>query len=152
MSPDARKLLIIFGTLIIVIVAAFTAAGAYIHRCGMMTIYVDEGCDGSNIRMKVPAALVQGALQVIPNELLEDAACEMGEYAPIAVAVCEGLEDSPDFVLCEVNDGDESVLIEKIDKDLVINVRDNEDKVHVVVPFRMITSVIKRIEAAQKPI
>ena len=152
MSPDARKLLIIFGTLIIVIVAAFTAAGAYIHHCGMMTIYVDEGCNGSNIKMKVPAALVQGALQVIPDELLEEAACEMGEYGQLARAICDKLEDSPDFVLCEVHDGDESVLIEKIDNDLVINVRDDDDRVHVVVPFRMISSVIKRIEAAQKPI
>ena len=150
MPPDVKKFFIVLGSFLLVAAIAFTAIGAYVYQCGVLVVEVDEGENGSNISIRIPAALVHGALKVLPDEAFEKAAVEIKEYGPLVHAVCEELADAPDFVLLEVREGDEAVRIRKHDGKLEINIRDDDERVHVIVPLRMVRSVVHRIEAAQK--
>jgi hypothetical protein len=150
MSPDVRKFFIILGSFLLVAAIGFAAIGAYVHRCGVLVVHVDEGPGGSNIHMRIPGALVQAGLRVLPNEVFEEAGDEIRQFAPLLRAVCDGLADAPDFVLVEVRGRDEWVRVRKTDNKLEIRVRDCDDRVEVIVPLRMVESVAAKFEAFAK--
>jgi len=152
MSPDVKKFFIILGSFLLVAAIGFAAIGAYVYRCGVLVVHIDEGPDGSNIHMRIPAALVQAGLRVVPDAAFEDAADEIVQVAPLLRAVSEELSDTPDFVLVEVKGRDEWVRVRKVDDKLEIRVRDRDDKVEVIVPLRIVQSVVNRIEALQCPV
>lgn len=152
MSPDVKKFFIILGSFLLIAAIGFTAIGAYVHRCGVLVVHVDEGPGGSNIHMRIPAALVHAGLQVVPDEVFEDAGDEIRQAAPLLRAVCDGLADAPDFVLVEVKGRNEWVRIRKNGDKLEIRVRDCDDRIEVIVPLRMVESVANRFEGIRRPV
>jgi hypothetical protein len=151
MPADVKKFFIVLGSFLLISAIAFTAIGAYVYRCGVLVVDVKEGEDGSAIHMRIPAALVHAGLNVLPDEVFEDAAAEIRQFGPLMRAVCDELAAAPDFVLVDVRDGDdEAVRIRKHEGKLEINVRDHEDRVQVVVPLRMVRLVVNRLEAATR--
>lgn len=150
MSPDVKKFFIILGSFLLIAVIGFAAVGAYVHQCGVLVVHVDEGPDGSDIHIRIPAALIHAGLRVVPDEVFEDAGDKIMQVAPLLRAVCDELADAPDFVLVEVRGREEWVRVRKHDDKLEIRVRDCEDRIEVIVPLRMVESVVDRIEAAQR--
>ena len=151
MSPTTKKVLLVGCAFLLVFAIAFAVTGAYVYRAGMIVVDVSEGGpDGNDIHIRIPAALVQAGLGVVPDEVLAEMAADMGEdfevVGPLVRAVHDELSNSPDFVIIDVRDHDEHVRIAKRGEKIVVDVSDGCDRVRVVLPLRMVDMVLGRIE------
>ncbi len=149
MSPDTKRLLLIAGGFLAIFTGALGVTGAYVYRTGMIDVHVQELQEnGDDIHIMIPGALVLGALACVPDQAFADLECpeEAEVVFPMLRTMLKGLADSPDFVMVEVEDGDETVLVRKKGNHLVVDVESSSERVHATVPLRMVQSVMNRIE------
>ncbi len=116
---------------------------------GFIWVDVQENYpEGTRIVLPVPVSFVNLGLMFAPNEALEEAASEVGPYAPLIEAACQELERIPDTVLVEVRDGQERVIVEKRGDKIYVDVEDRHDRVHVSFPVSVVSSVVGKITRA----
>jgi len=126
------------------------ATGAVVYQFGAVEVTVEEKTpEGDRVRLWVPGVLAPVAMQLIPDAELRRLPPEARRFLPAVRAAAEELRRVPDFVLVEVEDGNERVRIEKRHGALVIDVVSDEETVHVSVPLRVVTSVARRLESAR---
>jgi hypothetical protein len=136
------------GTLLVLIAAGGALAWS-IHSAGMLTVDIHAkgpgGCDITGIR--IPAAVAHVALALVPDQAFDWAEDdELQRWGPLIHEACHQLLKSPDFTLVEVVDDDESVLIRKRGKTLVIDVEDHQERVHVTVPLGVAKAFARKID------
>ncbi|MGK2857057.1 MAG: hypothetical protein ACSLFQ_07615 [Thermoanaerobaculia bacterium] len=114
-----------------------------VHRVvtsqGVVSIdVVEKAPGGARVKLLVPGVLVNFCLSFLPVAMPEEERLrlheELARYEPLLEAVVDELEQAPDMVFVEVEDGDDHVTISKRDGHLVIDVETDEEDVRVEVP------------------
>ena len=127
--------------------------GAALSSEGFIHVKVHETRpDGTNLTLLVPAVLAPIGLSFVPRQQLAQASADLRPYMPAIDAAIPALEDIPDSVLVEVTDPGEHVTIRKSGGSLVVDVKDQEDVVHVSVPLRAARSAMREIAIANGPL
>jgi hypothetical protein len=109
---------------------------------------VEKQSRGLHIHVIAPAMLAPIAVQLAPQRALAQAARQIQPNMPAIRAALEGLRDSDDVVLVQVNEPGEHVKVEKSGGSIVVDVEDATETVHVSVPIRAISSTANQLAAA----
>jgi hypothetical protein len=118
------------------------AAGGYLAHMGVATVRVEQsGPDGARILVPFPMAVARVALAVTPEEELRELRSEVGPWAPALVRIAGELEDAPDALLVEFVDENDTVVIRKEGRKLVVEWAGPEEAVRVKVPLRSLASL-----------
>jgi hypothetical protein len=148
MTTGARVLLIVVGGVVLLAFASVAMAAAAIYGSGTIAVDVRDGA-GTDVSVHVPAALANVALGLVPDSLVEEALRDAPpEVEPILPAVRDAwreLEESRDFVLVQVVDGDDSLRVEKRGKQLVVRVEFDDGDVHVTVPLKTVRKLVRKV-------
>jgi hypothetical protein len=102
--------------------------------------------DGTNLNLYVPAILATGGAHFVPDRHLERMAREMRDVLPALAVAARELEKIPDGPLVEVTSEREQVSVVKEGGNIVVDVNDRGETVHVSVPLRMIHSLARQLE------
>ena len=123
--------------------APFLLLAVALGFTGVAMVEVNEA-DGLHLMIPVPMLVAQTALSFAPEEVRYIECPEFAEYAQIASRVAKELRDAPDFTMVDVSDGDETVLVRKVKKDFVVEVRGNHgETVFVRVPVKGVEKMIQ---------
>lgn len=152
MSKAKRILVIGLVAATVTVAAGVSLATAAIVGAGTIAVDVRE-TRGDRVSVHVPAGLAEMALFFVPSGLVDHfveeidvhAAGEVRDLLPTVRAVWNELEASPDFVLVEVNDGDEHVVIEKRNRRILITVQSDDADVSVSIPVRTVDRLLSKI-------
>ena len=138
----------VLSTMLVLALATAGTAGALVYNAGAIRVHVQQaGEGGENINLIIPAAIVPVALAFVPDKHLRRASAQMREALPILRAASQALMDAPDFVLVEVRERDEHVLVEKRGGSLHVKVTSREENVDVSFPISVVISAANRIAA-----
>lgn len=147
MSKGVKILLAVVLMCFVLMVGSGLLLAATVVRGGMMTVKVHE--PGTHINVTVPAGLVTLGMDLLPLVIEDDIYAEirtdLGEYGPAAVAALQELEDAPDAVLVDIQDGRESVRITKEGRLLEIYVKDDNGTFEISVPARLLGKIAREI-------
>jgi hypothetical protein len=131
--------------LIVGTTAAFAAVA--VMQDGTITVDVHEA-GGSQVSLAVPASLVRALLSVAPvvsTPELEQAMDEVRPHWPLVREASKCLARCPEGVLVEVCGRNEHVVVAKEGGDLVVRVRDGEDRVSVRVPASAVEDAVEAV-------
>lgn len=103
---------------------------------------VDIQDEGTRIVVPVPVFLASLALRFAPAGAQYVEVPEIARYVPVARKAVTALQDARDAVLVAVEEGDESVRVEKVGDDLEIDVIERGEEVRVRIPLRAVTTVL----------
>ena len=103
----------------------------------------EGGPDGMRIIVPVPLSLARLALNFAPAEAKYVQVPEIGEYLPYAERIVAELRDAPDGVLVSVEEGDETVRVEKVGDTLEVHVNDGPELVDVTVPLDAVLDIVR---------
>jgi hypothetical protein len=141
----ARLSFTLFIAFVILCAAAVTGLALGVYSLGSIEVSMKgHGCGGDDIELRIPAALAQAALMLTPNDLICGGRQAMFDKMPLASAVCRALQDTPDFVLVEVETADEHVRVEKRGHALFIDVNCPEETVRVRVPVKIVQGIVNK--------
>ena len=130
--------------------ATVGTAGAMVYSAGAIRVHVQEKRPGGeNINIVIPAAIVPVVLAFVPDKHLQRAAVEIREVLPIIQAAAGALSRTPDFILVEVIERNEHVLVEKIGGTFRVRVDSDDEHVDVSFPISMVLSVANRLSRVQ---
>jgi hypothetical protein len=153
MAAGNKGFLTVFLSCLVVLTAFGAAAAWSVHSAGMFELDVHVkgpgGVDISGIR--VPAVLGHLALAFLPTRVFDF--CDDEDFlrnGPLVQEALRQLDDAPDFVLVEVLAADEHVLVRKEGNALVVDVRSEDEDVHVSVPLRIARAFARKIERASR--
>jgi hypothetical protein len=147
MTKRNRNALIITGIIVVIVGVWAGSIAASFDSAGIIRVDVrsaDTG--GDHVSVRIPAATVMGVLAFVPNEVFCEATDECGEYMPLVRALCDELQDLPDFTLVEVEERNEHVRIRTEGNTLRIDVEDRDEIVHLSIPLGIVEQVAKKIE------
>ncbi len=141
--PFTRYVAIALLVFLMPIFAFATAVAA----TGTVTVSVHEqGADGVNLYIPVPALLIDLAVFAAPRLMPEDALAEMrAEIAPFRdglEALAQELENCPEGVLVEVQTPTEHVRIAKTWRSFEVEVDSDDADVRVSVPARLASRML----------
>lgn len=123
-----------------------TAAASYVYDNGLIVVSVREkGPDGVSFTIPVPVAVARAGLAFAPDDAMPGNCPDIAMWEPVVTAALEGLAESPDAVLVEVQDDDENVLIRKEGGRLVVDVDTPDEEVHVSVPLYEASKLVRTI-------
>ena len=121
-------------------------ATVYTFREGVIRVEVDEHrIGGSHVHLWVPAAAVPMAMHFVPKEHLREASTKASEYMPLVQIVTGELRRYPDTTFVEVQDGVDHVRVATAGSKLQIDVVNEEENVHVVVPLSTVDDVSRQL-------
>lgn len=146
-SSGVRLFLAVVVSIVVIGAATVSVVAAAIYHAGSVEVEVVES-GGDRISLSVPTTLVVAAVQLVPDDLIQEAAGEMEPWWPVVHEASRELVRCPDAVLVQVDGPDESVRVAKRGGELVVDVRDGGDRVHVVVPVRTISAVLDKLDGA----
>jgi len=142
-----KRFLLTIGLLWGVPIVAIFAAGAWFSHAGVVSVKVDEhGPGGDRVHVTVPGAMIQMAVAVLPGQVYEEAADEIGPYMPLIRSVCDELAKCPDGVFVDVESDGETVQVAKRGGHLVVDVESEDESVHVKMPLSTVAVFLSRIE------
>jgi len=101
-----------------------------------------------HIHVIAPAMLAPIAVRLVPDEKLARASGQIQPWLPTIRQALDALRDSPDMTLVEVSDPNEYVHVAKYGGDIVVDVADRGETVHVSAPLRAIHSTVEALAAA----
>lgn len=131
-------------------VGTLAVATVYTFREGTIRVDVDEHRPGgSHVHFWVPAAAVPAALHFVPDDKLQEAADHAREALPIVQAVAEELKKYPNVEFVTVDSENEHVSVSVKDSKIYVDVKDNNDEVHVAVPVSTIQDIVDNISTRQ---
>lgn len=141
--------MLIFGKIMLGIAGtAFASAGLL---CSEGLVHVDvreKQPQGHHIRVLAPALIAPIGVFFAPKADLADASAQIRPYLPVIRATLDGLRETDDVTLVEVNEPDQHVRVAKEGGSIVVDVDDAEDTVHVSTPIRAIASTVEQLAAA----
>lgn len=150
MKTMAKVLLIFMAACGLLLMGSGFLLAASIVQTGLVTVKVHEsGPDGTRLYIPVPAALVHAGMSVLPElieeDVWEEVRTDLGDWAPVAAEALRAVEDAPDAVLVDIENGRESVRIEKDGRSLEIRVRDGKDSFEISLPASLLGRVAREI-------
>ena len=148
MTTSKKKLLAVLFVLWGLPLMIIFGGAAWVSQAGMIVVDVKEhGPGGSNVHVRVPAAMVQLALPFVPDVVCEDTSGDFERWGPVVHELCGELARMEDGVLVEVTGGRENVQILKKNGNLTIDVDSEDETVHVVMPIGTVSAVLSKMEA-----
>lgn len=131
-------------------VGTLAVATVYTFREGTIRVDVDEHRPGgSHVHFWVPAAAVPAAMHFVPDDKLQEAADRAREALPIVQIVAEELKNYPNADFVQVDSNSEHVKVSVHEGKVYVDVKDNEDEVHVAVPVSTIEDVVDNLASRQ---
>jgi len=103
---------------------------------------------GVHIHVIAPAMLAPIAVHLAPRRALANAARQIQPNMRAIRAALDGLRDSDDVVLVEVNEPGQHVEVVKSGGSIVVDVDDAGETVHVSAPIRAISSTVDQLADA----
>lgn len=126
-----------------IVATPFLMGALFFGATGILLVDVREGgTDGTHIVIPVPLVLAQVALAVAPAEARYVKCEDFAEYQEISVRLAEELSRCPDFIIAEVVERDESVLVRKEGKCITVDVKDGDEQVHCRVPLKSVARML----------
>ena len=126
-----------------IIATPFLASALFLGATGVLLVDVREGGpDGTHIVIPVPLIVAQAALSLAPDEARYVKCEDLGQYQEIGVRLAEELSRCPDFIIAEVVEGNESVLVRKEGKCITVDVKEGEEQVHCRVPLKSVARIL----------
>jgi hypothetical protein len=144
MSSTARLILAIGAGIILLMVVTVGAAVAAVYNAGTVDVDVSHAAD-SHVSVALPAGLLNLAIALVPDDVISDVTEELEPVWPTIEAAARELHRAPDFVLLEVESGDEHVLIEKRDGRMVIVVEEDGERFSVALPLSTICRIADKL-------
>ena len=106
---------------------------------------VQDGPDSHHVHVIAPALLVPLAVRLLPVDGITEASRRVEPWLPTIQAAASSLSETGDFVLVEGTQRDENFRVEKSGDELVINVTERDEVVHVSVPLRAVSSTLNAV-------
>jgi hypothetical protein len=152
MTSTTRLALIAGIGLVLIATIGIGATTAAIYRGGTISVDVRTD-DGTDVAFSVPAGLAEMALALVPATTLRTLVDELGplpaqlsQIWPAVRSSYHELERAEDFVLVDVRDGDETTLVQKRGRVLLIDVVGDDVRCHVAIPLATLQSVLIKLE------
>ena len=125
-------------------------AGSYVYSQGLIRVSVHEKrAGGDHIRLAVPGVIVPLALAFVPaKEIGKHMPAEARQHLPMVQAALSQLQRLPDCTLVKVDGPGEHVRIRVQDHQIVVDVDDHQDEVHLTLPLGSLNSVIAKMSRA----
>jgi hypothetical protein len=141
--------MILLGKIALGVTGTMLAGVGLICSEGMIEVnVVEKQPEAHHVYVLAPAMLVPIATHFIPKEKLGDASREITPYLPTIRAALGQLRECDDFVLVDVKDREQHVEVQKLNGSLVVDVKDENETVHVSTPIRAISSTIEQLAAS----
>jgi len=138
------------GVLVALSALAVVTFGVWSIRAGALSISLREaGPHGDRIQIWVPGAVIEGAIFLLPDAVIEHASEEALNWVPVARRMMAEFDRLPDFPIVRVESGRECVLIEKEGRQLLIDVTDAGDKVRLRIPTGIVRAALRRLDHHQ---
>jgi hypothetical protein len=148
MSTGKRVLVVVATSLTVTVLGWVLLIGAVLAWGGVATVSIDER-SGPRFSVPVPLAVVDAALiasgPVIDMGAHLDAELDLGQWRPFVEEIFTVLDECPDAVLVEVEDGEDHVLVAKEGRSLRVEVSDSEIEVRVTIPTRAVHRTVSRL-------
>ena len=145
MKNGLRRVGVVVGTAALVLLGAAVVA----FSAGTVRVRVlEKKPGGDNVNLLLPALVVPMGLKLMPDEARRQAAARVGPWAPALEALSKELARTPDFVLVEVKNPQEHVLIRKQGRSLLIDVDTEDETVHISFPIKLMASVASEFDVA----
>lgn len=142
----------ILGKIVLGMAGTALAGAGLLCSEGLVQVNVRETQPESHhVYVVAPAMLMPIAMRLVPKNDLTDASQQIQPYMPVIRAAMDGLRDIDDVTLVEVKDLKENVRVDKRGGNVVVDVKDENDTVHVSVPIRAISSTLEQLSAATRP-
>ncbi len=126
-----------------IVATPFLLVALFLGATGILLVDVREGGpDGTHIVIPVPLVVAHAALAFAPAEARHVKCEDFGQYQEVAVRLAEELSRCPDFIIAEVVERDESVLVRKTGKCITIDVKDGDEQVHCRVPLKSVARML----------
>jgi hypothetical protein len=109
---------------------------------------VEKQPEQHHVFVVAPAMIVPLGMHFAPKRELAKASREVQPWLPTIRAAMEELRRCKDMTLVEVNDHEQHVRVAKQGGAIVVDVKDEEDLVHVSAPVRAIASAIEELAAS----
>ena len=124
-------------------------AGALISSEGYVSVRVHEKkADGTHLTLFVPATVLDVGMHCVPSAKLQDASRQVRPWLPTIHAAVEAMKSEKDTTLVEVREENEHVVVAMRGGDIVVDVDDPNETVHVSTPLRAIDNALSQIAAA----
>ncbi len=141
--------MILLGKIVLGMAGAGLAGAGVLCSEGVVHVKVIEKEPGGvHINVIAPAMLAPIAVRLAPRRDLAKACEQLQANLPVVRAALEGLRDSEDVVLVEVEEPGEHVEVSKTAGSIVVDVDDADATVHVTAPIRAISSTVEELAAA----
>ncbi len=138
--------MILLGKIALGMVGAAVAGAGLLCSEGFVDVNVVQRRDSPpHIHVIAPAMLAPIAVRLVPNDKLSHASEQIQPWLPTVREALDGLSDAPDMTLVEVSDPDEYVHVAKYGGDIVVDVANRDETVHVAAPIRAIHSTIEAL-------
>src|SRR6202790_1919323 len=120
-------------------------AGAYTFHEGVILVDEDH-VDGRHVHVWVPAAVVPLAMHAVPKRYLQQAAGQAAPWLPTLHALAKELKKYPEAELLEVLHSSGHVRVRTHNGNLLIDVDEPGEQVHVACPLGMLEPVARELE------
>jgi hypothetical protein len=138
--------MVLLGKIALGLTGTMLAGMGVVCSEGMIEVNVVERApEAHHVYVIAPAMLVPIATHFIPRDKLGDASRQIGPYMPEIRAALGQLRETEDFVLVDVKDREQHVEVQKIGGDLIVDVHDANETVHVSTPIRAISSTLEQL-------
>lgn len=139
--------MLLLGKVAIGTLGTMALVGAIVSSEGFIHVKVHENQpNGTHLTFIVPAILVPITLKFVPRQYLQQPARQIAPWMPLIDATLSGLNDCADgTTLVEVTDPNEHASVVKSGGELIVDVQDPGETVHVAVPLQVMRSAIHEI-------
>ena len=120
--------MMIFGKIVLGIAGTALAGAGMLCSEGMVHVDVREKQpQGHHIYVLAPAMIAPIGVHFAPKNDLADASAQIRPYLPVIRAALDGLRESDDVTLVEVNEPNQHVRVAKEGGSIVVDVDNEED-------------------------
>lgn len=124
-------------------------AGGILCSEGFVSVDVREAQpEAHHVYVVAPAMLAPIAAHFVPKAKLQEASAQVRPWLPVIRAAISSLRDENDMTLVDITDQQQHVSVKKYGGNIVVDVVDDENNVHVSVPLRAMENTIEVIASA----
>jgi hypothetical protein len=149
MKPADRVVITILGVIAVIVLCPVLLVGAALAYGGVTSVHIQDRSEGFRLYLPLPSVLVEAGVLtvtlVVPERELLEVRAEIGNWGPLLEEVARTLEECPDVILVEVEDGDERVRVVKRGRSLRVEVDEPDLHVRVSVPARTVRRTVQRL-------
>jgi hypothetical protein len=127
---------------------AFAGVGLLCSEGFVEVNVIEHQPEAHHIFVVAPAMLAPIGMHFVPKRHLAEAAEKIQPWMPVIRTALKQLREADDMTLVEVTDREEHVKVQKDGGSIIVDVVDKDDRVHVSVPIRAVSSTIEELAAA----